>query len=85
MQAMSEDWLGNRTKGGAGGPTTTVTTLEQLRAVANATGPQIILVQGAIKGAAKVQVGSNKSIIGKAGSCMFNSVQSEWNSADQLQ
>jgi len=46
-----------------------VTTLDQLRAVANATGPQIILIQGNIKGAAKVQVGSNKSIIGKSGSC----------------
>lgn len=58
------------TKGGLGGPTTIVTTLAQLRAVANATGPQIILIQGAIKGAAKVQVGSDKSIIGKAGSSL---------------
>lgn len=47
-----------------------VTTLAQLQAVANATGPQIILIQGNIKGAAKVQVGSDKSIIGKSGSCM---------------
>lgn len=58
------------TKGGAGGPTTVVTSLSQLVAVANATGPQIIVVQGAISGAAKVQVGSDKTIVGKSGSSL---------------
>ncbi|KAH7083863.1 pectate lyase-like protein [Paraphoma chrysanthemicola] len=58
------------TKGGAGGPTTTVTTLSQLAAAANSTGPGIIVVQGAISGAAKVQVGSDKTIVGKAGSSL---------------
>ena len=58
------------TKGGAGGPTTTVSTLPQLSAAANSTGPLNIIVQGAISGAAKVQVSSDKTIIGKTGSCM---------------
>jgi pectate lyase len=57
------------TKGGAGGPTTTVSTLPQLSAAANSTGPLNIVVSGAISGAAKVQVSSDKTIIGKTGSC----------------
>ena len=60
-----------RTKGGAGGPTTTVSTLPQLSAAAIASGPLVIVVQGAISGAAKVQVGSDKTIVGKSGSCMY--------------
>ena len=58
-----------RTKGGAGGPTTTVSTLPQLSAAAAVSGPLIIVVQGAISGAAKVSVTSDKTIVGKAGSC----------------
>ncbi|KAH7398355.1 pectate lyase-like protein [Pyrenochaeta sp. MPI-SDFR-AT-0127] len=58
------------TKGGAGGATTVVTSLSQLAAAANATGPGIIVVQGAISGAAKVQVGSDKTIVGKSGSSL---------------
>lgn len=56
------------TTGGTGGTTTTVSTLAQFTAVANASGPYVILVKGAISGAAKVQVGSKKSIIGLSGS-----------------
>ncbi|KAK6066236.1 pectate lyase 2 [Seiridium cupressi] len=58
------------TTGGTGGTTTTVSTLPQLTAVANATGAYVILVSGAISGAAKVEVGSDKSIIGLAGSSL---------------
>lgn len=58
------------TKGGAGGATTTVSTLPQLSAAASASGAAVIVVQGAISGAAKVQVTSDKTIVGKAGSCM---------------
>jgi len=58
-----------RTKGGAGGPTTTVSTLPQLSAAAAVSGPLVIVVQGAISGAAKVSVTSDKTIVGKAGSC----------------
>lgn len=58
------------TTGGTGGTTTTVSTLAQITAVANATGPYVIVVSGAISGAAKVEVGSDKSIIGLPGSSM---------------
>lgn len=57
------------TKGGAGGATTTVSTLPQLSAAASAKGARVIVVQGALSGAAKVQVTSDKTIVGKAGSC----------------
>lgn len=56
------------TTGGTGGTTTTVSNLAALSTAAAASGPGVIVVSGAISGAAKVQVGSNKSIIGKAGS-----------------
>ncbi|KAF4984499.1 hypothetical protein FZEAL_347 [Fusarium zealandicum] len=58
------------TTGGTGGKQVTVTTLSQLTAAAIADGAAIIFVQGSISGAAKVQVGSDKSIIGKAGSSL---------------
>ncbi|KAF2127573.1 polysaccharide lyase family 1 protein [Dothidotthia symphoricarpi CBS 119687] len=58
------------TKGGAGGPTTTVSTLPQLSAAANSTGPLVIVVQGSISGAAKVVVASDKTIVGKTGSSL---------------
>ncbi|KAI8942451.1 hypothetical protein NX059_000519 [Plenodomus lindquistii] len=62
--------LNGGTKGGAGGPTTTVSTLPQLSAAANSSGPLNIVVQGAISGAVKLQVGSDKTIIGKPGSSL---------------
>lgn len=62
--------LNGGTKGGAGGPTTTVSSLPQLIAAANSTGPLNIVVQGAISGAAKVQVSSDKTIMGKTGSSL---------------
>ncbi|KAI1178333.1 polysaccharide lyase family 1 protein [Nemania sp. FL0916] len=58
------------TKGGAGGATTTVSTLAQFTAAAQADGAAVIVVKGAISGAAKVSVGSNKSIIGASGSSL---------------
>lgn len=58
-----------RTTGGAGGETVTVTSVEELQAAVAAEGPAIILVEGAITGGAKVDVSSDKTIIGKAGSC----------------
>ncbi|KAF5987592.1 pectate lyase [Fusarium bulbicola] len=48
----------------------TVKTLAELTAAAAADGPSVIFVQGSISGAAKVQVTSNKSIIGKTGSSL---------------
>ncbi|OLN92260.1 Pectate lyase plyB 2 [Colletotrichum chlorophyti] len=58
------------TKGGAGGSTTTVTNLAQLSAAANSSGPGIVIIQGNIVGKAKVHVGSDKTIVGKAGSSL---------------
>ncbi|KAJ0141921.1 Pectate lyase plyB [Colletotrichum tanaceti] len=58
------------TKGGVGGTTTTVTNLAQLSAAANASGPGIVIIQGNIVGKAKVQVGSDKTIVGKTGSSL---------------
>lgn len=59
------------TTGGTGGTTTTVSTLAQFTAAANASGPYVILVSGALSGAAKVEVGSDKTIIGKTGSSTY--------------
>jgi pectate lyase len=56
------------TTGGKGGTTTTVSTLAQFTAAAGSSSAYVILVSGAISGAAKVSVKSNKSIIGKSGS-----------------
>ncbi|KAM5349942.1 hypothetical protein ACJ41O_006447 [Fusarium nematophilum] len=58
------------TTGGAGGSQVTVKSLSELTAAANSAGSSIIFVEGNISGAAKVQVGSNKSIIGKQGSSL---------------
>ncbi|KAK6597989.1 pectate lyase [Botrytis cinerea] len=53
------------TKGGAGGATTTVSTLAQFTAaVTNDEVARVIVVSGTISGSVKVRVGSNKTIIG---------------------
>ncbi|KAI1159389.1 pectate lyase a [Nemania serpens] len=62
--------LNGGTKGGAGGTTTTVSSLAQFIAAVQAPGPAVILVSGQLTGAVKVNVTSNKSIIGKAGSSL---------------
>ncbi|KAI1420112.1 polysaccharide lyase family 1 protein [Xylaria sp. FL1777] len=58
------------TKGGAGGTTTTVSDLASFTAAAEADGAYVIVVKGAISGSYKTRVGSNKSIIGAAGSSL---------------
>ncbi|OBS22694.1 hypothetical protein FPOA_09026 [Fusarium poae] len=58
------------TTGGGNAAQVTVRSLSELAAAASATGPSVILVQGSISGAAKVQVGSDKTIIGKSGSSL---------------
>jgi pectate lyase len=55
------------TTGGAGGPTVTATTLDQLRSFCLQAGPLIIRVQGTITGSESVRVESNKSILGAPG------------------
>ncbi|KAM0135009.1 hypothetical protein ACHAP3_005099 [Botrytis cinerea] len=60
------------TKGGAGGATTTVSTLAQFTAaVTNDEVARVIVVSGTISGSVKVRVGSNKTIIGKKGATLI--------------
>jgi pectate lyase len=55
----------NSTSGGKGGETVTVNNLSALTTAVADTTPRIVVVSGTISGAAKVLVGSNKSIIGR--------------------
>jgi pectate lyase len=63
-------WLYSTT-GGAGGTTTTVSNLASFTAAVQAEGKAVVVVSGNLSGAVKVNVTSNKSIIGKAGSSAF--------------
>ncbi|TGO08226.1 hypothetical protein BTUL_0220g00170 [Botrytis tulipae] len=61
------------TKGGAGGATTTVSTLAQFTAaVTNDEVARVIVVSGTISGSVKVRVGSNKTIVGQKGANSTN-------------
>ncbi|KAI3317048.1 polysaccharide lyase family 1 protein [Xylariaceae sp. AK1471] len=62
--------LNGGTTGGAGGTTTTVSNLASFTAAVQAEGKAVILVSGSLTGAVKVNVTSNKSIIGKTGSSL---------------
>jgi pectate lyase len=55
------------TNGGAGGPTVTATTLDQLRTFCAQSGSLIIRVVGTITGNESIRVSSNKSILGAPG------------------
>lgn len=59
------------TTGGAGGKTVNVNNLNDLMKEASGTDAKIITVSGALSGNARVNVGSNKTILGKSGSCEF--------------
>lgn len=56
------------TTGGAAGEQTTVSTLEDLQEAASADGAAIIIVEGTITGSDVVDISSDKTIIGAAGS-----------------
>ncbi|KAI9158012.1 Pectate lyase B [Paramyrothecium foliicola] len=60
------------TKGGSGGPTVNVNNINDLINQAKGNDAKIIIVSGNIKGDAKVNVGSNKTILGKSGSSLEN-------------
>jgi pectate lyase len=60
------------TTGGEGGITTTVRSLAEFTAVAEAEEPAVIVVDGEITGAYRVRVKSNKSIIGLPGAGFTN-------------
>lgn len=55
------------TTGGKGGATITVTTLDALTSAVAGDTPAIILISGTITGDTVVKIGSNKSVLGKAG------------------
>src|SRR5262245_31426540 len=59
--------LNGGTTGGAGGPTVTATTVDQLRSFCAQAGPLIIRVVGTITGNESIRVSSNKSILGAPG------------------
>lgn len=57
--------LNGGTSGGAGGKTVTVSTLSALQSALKGDAAAIVLISGTITGATKVDVGSNKSVLGK--------------------
>ncbi|KUI69830.1 putative pectate lyase A [Cytospora mali] len=58
------------TTGGASGSQTTVSTLDDLRTAASADGAAIIIVDGAITGDEQIDISSDKTVIGAAGSSL---------------
>ncbi|KAG9007936.1 hypothetical protein FRB93_006955 [Tulasnella sp. JGI-2019a] len=58
------------TTGGVGGATVTVTTLDALTSAVTGDTATIVLISGTITGDAVVKIGSNKSVIGKAGASL---------------
>lgn len=57
----------NRTSGGSGGATTTVSSLAALKSAVADDVARIVVVTGTITGNEAVPVGSNKSIVGRGG------------------
>lgn len=67
----------NRTSGGSGGATTTVSSLAALKSAVADDIARIVVVTGTITGNEAVAVGSNKSIVGRGGaSKLQNNFQS---------
>ncbi|KAF9448045.1 polysaccharide lyase family 1 protein [Macrolepiota fuliginosa MF-IS2] len=62
--------LNGGTTGGSGGTQTTVSTLDALTAAVSGSDKKVVIISGVITGSAVVKVGSNTSIIGKAGSAL---------------
>ncbi|KAI1263609.1 pectate lyase a [Xylariaceae sp. FL1019] len=58
------------TTGGTGGTTTTVTSLAEFTAAVQAEGSAVVVLDGNLSGAVKVNVTSDKTIIGKTGSSL---------------
>ncbi|KAG9007940.1 hypothetical protein FRB95_012375 [Tulasnella sp. JGI-2019a] len=58
------------TTGGVGGSTVTVSTLADLTTAVAGNTPAIVLIDGTISGDAVVLIGSNKSVLGKAGASL---------------
>ncbi|KAG9016271.1 hypothetical protein FRB95_006793 [Tulasnella sp. JGI-2019a] len=65
---VTNNSIPSSTTGGKGGSTVTVTTLAALTSAVTGD-TATILVSGTITGNVVVEIGSNKSVIGKAGAC----------------
>lgn len=63
------------TTGGAGGTTTTVSSLADLTAAVKGDAKKIVLVSGSITGTGSVKVGANTSLLGKSGACKIVSLR----------
>lgn len=70
LNCLISDIAIHSTTGGTGGTTTTVADLASFTAAVGADGPTVVVLDGAISGAAKVEVTSDKTIIGNPGSSM---------------
>lgn len=66
--------LNGGTTGGAGGPSTTVTTLAALKACASTSGPAICIVSGTISGGDTVRVASDTTIVGANSAARLNGI-----------
>ena len=66
---VADGWAGTNggTRGGAGGPTVTVSSAAALADAVKTAGPRIVRVQGVISGSDMIPVASNISILGNAG------------------
>ncbi|PPQ66599.1 hypothetical protein CVT24_006910 [Panaeolus cyanescens] len=62
--------LNGGTSGGSGGTVTTVTTLAALTSAVSGTAKKIVIISGTITGNTAIRVGSNTSVLGKAGSSL---------------
>jgi pectate lyase len=62
--------LNGGTSGGSGGTVTTVSTLSALTSAVSGTAKKIVIISGTITGSTAVKVGSNTSLLGKAGSSL---------------
>jgi pectate lyase len=65
---------GAGTTGGAGGPTTTVTTLAALTTAVSGSTAKIVKISGTISGSGDVKVGSNTTIMGVGSTATLNGI-----------
>ncbi|THU89056.1 pectate lyase [Dendrothele bispora CBS 962.96] len=62
--------LNGGTRGGSGGPVTTVTSLDALNDAVQGNDPKIVIISGVITGDDVVRIGSNTTVLGARGSAL---------------
>lgn len=72
------------TTGGAGGTTTTVSSLPALTSAAKADGPAVIVVSGSLTGPGKVKISSDKTVIGASGGASLTNIALNVKDADNV-